>query len=136
MFDARLEAIVGTHGVFLTREAKDLGYDNGDIAKAVRTRIWHRIRRGAYTFVPIWDAASPEERHRILIRAVVRSMEGRVAVSHVSNLVERGVAVWGADLTRVHVTRLDGGAGRTEKDVVHHEGLWLKDEVEVVHGLP
>lgn len=135
MYDPRLEAIVAAHGVFLTREVKELGYDDGDITKAVRARVWHRIRRGAYTFTPIWRASTPEERHRIHIRAVVRAMPGPVAVSHVSNLVERGVAVWGVDLTRVHVTRLDGGAGRTERDVVHHEGLWLKDDLEVVNGL-
>jgi hypothetical protein len=37
------------------------------------------------------------------------------------------------DLGQVHVTRLDGGAGRTEGDVVHHEGLSLDSDL-VQHG--
>ena len=40
-----------------------------------------------------------------------------------------GIPTWDLDLSRVHVTRLDGGAGRIEGDVVHHEGVSLDHEV-------
>ena len=53
----------------------------------------------------------------------------RVALSHVSGVIDWDIPTWGLDLSRVHVTRLDGGAGRLEGDVVHHEGLSLDHEV-------
>jgi hypothetical protein len=52
----------------------------------------------------------------------------------VSALVDRRVEVWGMDLSRVHVTRLDRGAGRVEGDVVHHVGRTLGDDVVEIDG--
>ncbi|HSV39778.1 MAG TPA: type IV toxin-antitoxin system AbiEi family antitoxin domain-containing protein [Nocardioidaceae bacterium] len=135
MRDPRLEAIAAKHGVFLTREAKELGYEDKTITQAARSGLWHRVRHGAYVFPEVWHAADAVTRHRIRLRAVLRQTPGPVAASHVSSLVERGVATYGIDLTRVHVTRLDRGAGRIARDVQHHEGLWLHDDVEVVNGL-
>jgi hypothetical protein len=133
--DERLAAIAAKHGVFLTSEALDLGYDDKSISAAVRNRLWHRVRRGAYTMMGDWAAADAAMRHRILCRAVLRTHRDRVMVSHVSSLVERGVATWGIDLKRVHVTRLDGGAGRIERDVVHHEGVAPDADVDEVNGI-
>jgi len=50
----------------------------------------------------------------------MHALGGSVVLSHVSSLVVQGIRPWGLDLTRVHVTRLDGGAGRIEGDIVHH----------------
>ena len=57
-------------------------------------------------------------------------------MSHTTALLAHGIAVWGADLRRVHVTRLDRGAGRVEADVQHHVGLCAHDDVTDVAGLP
>jgi len=130
-----LRVVVETGGVFLRGEARDVGYDDKAVADAIRAGVWVRVRRGAYTFRDIWDAEDVAGRHAILSRAVIRSLGDRVALSHVSAAVEHGCATWGVDLTRVHVTRLDGGAGRTEKDVVHHEGRCLDDDVVHKHSL-
>ncbi|MEZ5193985.1 MAG: hypothetical protein R2734_16850 [Nocardioides sp.] len=56
-------------------------------------------------------------------------------MSHVSAAVAHGIATWGVRLDRVHVTRLDGGAGRLEKDVVHHVGDCRTGEVREQDGL-
>lgn len=133
--DQRLQAICAARVVFLTREALELGYDDKAIAAAVRLKLWHRIRRGAYTTYSIWSLADKLERHRILCRAVMRSLGDRVALSHTSNLIMRGIDTWGIDLSKVHVTRLDGGPGRTEHDIVHHEGVVTDGEVERVEGM-
>jgi hypothetical protein len=130
-----LRQIAASHGVFLTSEAKDLGYDDRSIARAVRGRLWHRVRRGAFTFTDLWEPATAEQRHRILSQAVMRSYRSRVALSHVSAAIMHGLATWSVDLTRVHVTRLDGGAGRTEPDVIHHEGGVTDDELVDFQGL-
>lgn len=120
-----LQATGVGHDVFLTRDAIALGHDERSIARAVRSGLWHRVRRGAFVPGPTWHAAGPEERHLITAAAIHRSYGECVAFSHVTAALMHGIAVWGIDLSRVHVTRLDGGAGRTERDLVHHEGLCL-----------
>lgn len=119
------EALAGPATVFLTSDALAVGYDGRSIARAVRRGEWHRVRRGAFVAGPAWEAAGPEERHLILAEAIHRSYGDSVAFSHVTAALLHGVATWGVDLTQVHVTRLDSGAGRTERDVVHHEGTCL-----------
>lgn len=120
-----LALIAAQHGVFLTQEARVLGYDERTIARAVRMHLWHRVRRGAYVPYQVWANADAEARHLIRARAVHRSYGDRVCMSHVTAALLHGIAVWGIDLDRVHLTRLDGGAGRTEPDVVHHEAQCL-----------
>jgi hypothetical protein len=135
MLDDALRAIVATRGVFLRSDARTLGYDDRTIAAALRHGRWVRVRRGAYTLRDIWEAEDEIGRHRILSRAVMRSHGDRVALSHGSAVLEHGIAVWGLDLSRVHVTRLDGGTGRIEKDVVHHEGLCTDGDVVERDGM-
>ncbi len=120
--DLMLRTIEREYGVFLRSEARELGYDDKAVRNALRLRLWRRVRHGAYCFFDTWEKADPVGRHLILARAVMRSLEGRVVLSHISALVAHGVAVWGADLRRVHVTRIDGGVGRVERDIVHHAG--------------
>lgn len=133
--DERLRAIERAFGVFLRSEARDCGHDDQSIRAAMRSKLWHRVRHGAYCFHDTWVAADATERYRILGRAVMRSLGRRVALSHTSALVEQGIPVWGADLSRVHVTRLDGGAGQRTSDTVHHEGTLLDTEIVEVDGL-
>ncbi|KAJ1684238.1 hypothetical protein LUZ63_020531 [Rhynchospora breviuscula] len=122
-----LDTLADERGVFTTRDALAAGLDDRDVTRAVRSGEWHRIRRGAFVAGPTWAAADPEARHLIRAAAVHRSYGDRVAFSHVTAALLHGLSVWDVDLNRVHVTRLDGGAGRTEPDVVHHEGLCLSD---------
>lgn len=116
-------------GVFLRSELLDLGYDDKMIRMAVRRRQWVRVRHGAYCFHDTWATSNAVDRHWTRARAVMRVLGGRAALSHVSSLVAQGVPVWGADLSTVHVTRLDGGAGRREGDVVHHRGRLADHEL-------
>jgi hypothetical protein len=43
--------------------------------------------------------------------------------------------IWGARLSHVHVTRLDGDASRIEGDVVHHRGTVHDGDVLLVEGM-
>jgi hypothetical protein len=131
--DDRLRSIERDHGVFLRSELLDLGYDDKMIRIAIRAGEWVRVRNGAYCFRDTWAAAEAVARHWIRARAVMRVMEGRVALSHISSLVAQGVPVWGADLSMVHVTRLDRGASRRECNVHHHKGR-LKDDDLIQRG--
>ena len=130
-----LRLIVSQLGFFTRAHAYDIGYDDREIAFAVRSKLWLRVRRGYYTFPDIWSAANAEARHLIRARAVMDSLGERVALSHVSGCLAHGMDTWGVDLTRVHVTRLDGGAGRLEGDVVHHTGRVEAHELREAHGV-
>lgn len=120
--DERLRHIERVEGVFTRAEVLDLGYDDRAIREMLRAKMIVRVRHGAYCSRDTWLAGSPEDRHVVLARAVMRAHAGRVALSHTSALLVQGIAVWGADLSKVHITRLDGASGRVERDVVHHEG--------------
>lgn len=126
-----LRILAETHGFFTRDEAHRAGYDDNAIRRAVRSRLWTRVRQGAYTFTDLWSSMDAVERHLVAARAVLRRLGDRAALSHTSAALMHGIHVWGADLSLVHVTRLDGGAGRTEAGVVHHEGLAIDDDLEV-----
>ncbi|HET8719161.1 MAG TPA: type IV toxin-antitoxin system AbiEi family antitoxin domain-containing protein [Nocardioidaceae bacterium] len=125
----RLRALAETTGSFTRADALDCGYDDKAIARAVKAGRWTRIRAGAYTFRDLWSHADELARHRATARAVMKRLGPSVALSHISAVIDHGLPAWSADLSLVHVTRLDGGAGRTEAGVVHHEGLCLKEDV-------
>jgi hypothetical protein len=122
------------HGAFLRREALALGFTDGTLGRALRTGAIVRVRQGAYTFADLWPTHE-EERHLITVRAVLRQLGSRVAVTHQSAAVLHGFEAWGLPLDRVHVTRLDGGSGRREAGVDHHTGLVLPDDVVTVEGI-
>ena len=130
-----LRAICLELGFFTRQHAREAGFDERAIDGAARSRRWLRMRRGYYTFPDIWASSAPEQRHLMRCRAVLDSLGDAVALSHVSGCLAAGIDLWGVALDRVHVTRLDGGAGRIERDVVHHEGVVDDREVGVVDGM-
>jgi hypothetical protein len=134
--DDRLRGICGARGVFLRSEALALGYDDRAIAHAVRTKVWHRVRRGAYTFTDIWADADARTRHGIRARAVMRAAKTDVVLSHTTAALEHVPTHWGIDLSDVHVTRLDAKAGRAEAGVRQHRGLVLPEDVCLTSSPP
>lgn len=124
-------------GFFTRGQALDCGYSEKQVAALTRHRIWVRFRRGYYCHGDTWQALDEVGRHLVRCAAVIDSIgPDVVALSHVSGAVRHGIEVWNVDLSRVHVTRLDGGAGRLEGDVVHHEGFVADDELTMVEGQP
>jgi hypothetical protein len=132
--ESPLRAISARHGSFRRREAIALGIDDATLRRAVRRGALVKVRHGAYTFGDEWTQLDAEGRHLVLTRAVLRSLGQDVAASHHSACLLHSMETWGLDLRRAHVTRLDGGAGRTEGDVVHHEGLSLDGDLVRVGG--
>jgi hypothetical protein len=130
-----LRAIFDIQGFFTRDQARQVGYDDRSVAAAVRSRMWQRIRRGYYVYADAVSGFDVVERHLLTCRCVLHSMGSDVALSHVSGALAHGLSVWNCDLSQVHVTRLDGGAGRVEAGVVHHEGLCLDEEVVEVDGM-
>jgi hypothetical protein len=126
--DAALQLITDT-GVALRREMLERGATDRDIYSGLRRGLLRRVRHGAYTTVERWDSADEYARARLRCIATSKAMGDRVVLTHTSSLVMQGVPVWGADLTKVHVTRLDGATGRINAGVVHHEGLITEDDL-------
>jgi hypothetical protein len=129
-----LRILCQIQGFFTRAEAAEAGYADRDVTRMMRGRVWHRIRRGYYSYADIWAGLDEVGRHRVRSLAVLHSLGPAVALSHVSAVIVHGIAVWNVDLSRVHVTRLDGAAGRTEGDVVHHEGVCLAQDVVELDG--
>jgi hypothetical protein len=130
-----LRTICETYGVFLRREANELVWDDRALRAARRAGQIVRVRQGAYVFGDTWAPMTPEQRHLTLVRAVMRLLGPRAVVSHHSAALLHGLHLWGVDLGRAHVTRVDSVSGRTTPDSVHHEGLCLDTDLEVVDGL-
>jgi len=130
-----LRVIAQVDGFFTRRQAMEAGHDAKTIARALKAGRWVRVRAGAYTFPDLWEAVDPVAQHLCRAHAVARKLGDRVALSHVSAALEHGLTVWNVDLRLVHVTRLDGGAGRIEAGVVHHEGLTRQEDLVERHGI-
>jgi hypothetical protein len=122
--------------VVLRSELLAGGLTDNQIQALVRSGELHRVRHGAYVSAALWATVSSEDRHRVLVRAVLKRAHPTTVVSHVSNAVERGAPVWGISLDEVHTTRLDGKNGRREAGIVHHRGALEASEVEFVNGIP
>jgi len=129
-----LRMLTAEHGFFTRPDALGCGLADRDLTQLVRGRALVRFRRGSYAFTDEWFALDDVGRHLVRARAVLRSLGPSVALSHVSGVVRHGIDSWGLPLDRVHVTRLDGAAGRIEGDVVHHEGTALGEDVLEVGG--
>ncbi|MEU6137685.1 type IV toxin-antitoxin system AbiEi family antitoxin domain-containing protein [Nocardioides sp. NPDC047086] len=129
-----LDLAVERAGFFTTQHAKAAGYADREITKMVRRREWHRIRRGAYAPAAVWAELDDVGRHRVRSSAVLHALGPKVALSHASGVVRHDIDLWRVPLDRVHVTRLDGGPGRIEGDVVHHEGFTGHDDIIEVEG--
>lgn len=132
---ARRELPSLTGAVWLRRHALAEGLNHQTIAALIRTGEWHRVRRGAYTSGELWRSLGPEERHRLLCRAVLLVMHPSTVLTHVSSAIEQGAETWGFNLDEVHTTRTDGKGGRNEAGVVRHEGVLHESEVKIVHGV-
>ena len=112
------------------------GYSDRHIRSAVRTGLLKRLRHGVYVYAAEYANLTPEQRHVILVRSVADKLGPSVAVSHQSACAVHGLAMYGLPHDKVHVTRLDGSAGRTEHGIVHHVGQVVSDEdLEEVNGV-
>ena len=112
------------------------GMTDNQIDRLVRGRILKRIRYGAYVDYATWERLRPEDRHRLLARAVLARAHGQTALTHVSSIIERGLPLWGFSLDVVHTTRTsDERAGRRQRDWVPHRAILGEDDREEVNGV-
>lgn len=118
------------HTLFSRGEAVRRGYNDKDLAYAVRHAILARPRYGWYADAGVWAAADEVQRFRMRGHAVALQHGDRVMLSHTSAAVELGVPLFEPDLSVVHVTRLDGRTGRIEAGAQHHAPTWHAGQVD------
>ncbi len=73
-------------GVFTVADARRAGLTPDDVRSAIRTRAWHRLRRGVYVPAARWLelAADPRARHLLLCAAALAVLGPGPVVSHSS----------------------------------------------------
>jgi very-short-patch-repair endonuclease len=131
-----LRALCALHTVFLRREALALGYDDRTLRHACKRGVLHRVRHGSYIFGDTWTSLNEVERHLVVCAAALRTAKSGAVLSHVSAVAAYDLPTWELPLHDVHLTRLDGSAGRSEAGVRQHRGILDPAEVRVAHGLP
>lgn len=108
--------------VVLTSELVAQGHTQRSIRHLIRDGVLTRLRHGSYADASLWATLSEVDRHRLLVRAVVKRRKGTYAVSHYSALAEHGVDLWGVDLQRVQLTHADSVGQRNIAGVDQHRG--------------
>ncbi|UUW88226.1 type IV toxin-antitoxin system AbiEi family antitoxin domain-containing protein [Pimelobacter simplex] len=124
-----LGLIANDDGTLLRRDAIAHGADDNALLRAVRSGHLVRIRQGAYVLRGVWDSSDAVERHRLLLSAVRRQYDDRVAASHTSACIKHGGPTWGLRLESAHLTNLYGITERNQGKVVHHRGSCRVDDV-------
>lgn len=119
----------------LRRTLLDRGHTDRSLARAVRTGVLARPRRGAYVAGEVWRTMTEEQRYAVRCRVAVLQARTGVILSHVSALPFNDGPLWGFDLSEIHVTREDGFAGRREAGIQRHCGQLLAGDVVETHGL-
>ncbi len=111
-------------------DALAAGYDDRDLARAVRRGGLTRIRRGAYL-----DPNAGLPRHRALVLATAPALRAGSVVSHASAAALHGLPLWRAGGERVHVTRSPPAAGSGSAVVHLHVARLPEDDLTLVDGL-
>ena len=107
-------------GAFTSRDAYECGYHPQSLSQLVRRGQITRVGPGAYVDRERYEAASPERRHEMSTRAVVRTFDGRVYASHYSALTLMSLPVFGAPLGHIHVARAADALSRRRSGLSIH----------------
>lgn len=107
-------------GLCTAGDALACGYDRQALSRLARNGAAVRLGYGAYVERTSYAAASPEQRHRLATRAVVRGFEGRLAASHQSALTLLDLPLWQVPIKQIHVARTVVGHGRRSPALTVH----------------
>lgn len=136
-----MKAVAARQGnVFSRAQALTCGYTDDQIKYLVADQSWRRIRHGQFaetvdrSHLPPWGQRAEE--HEEAVHALLNSLEpGSVAVSHQSALLLHHVPVYGLDLSKVHVTKLNRRI-RSMPGVSCHRGELVAADLATVNGVP
>ncbi|MBB3041348.1 type IV toxin-antitoxin system AbiEi family antitoxin domain-containing protein [Nocardioides soli] len=121
--------------VMMRFELLAAGYDGSAIARMRRAGALHRLRHGAYVEGALWRSLNAAGRRRLVARATLRSARSPAVLAGPSAADELQAPVWDMG-DAVHITRLDGRAGRREAGVVQHRGSMRAGDLTIRDGIP
>jgi hypothetical protein len=124
--------LVALHGVALTRDLSDCGYDRHGVSSLVRAGQLVRVRAGAFVEGARHRDSDAVTRHLFEARAVTRSLGQSYAVSHLSAVATLGLPVVTSDLGRVHVSQVGQGRSRQDRRLRVHAPVSTSDVT--LHG--
>lgn len=132
-----LAAVAATqNGVFLRRQAVQLGYTDDEIGRLVRRGEWRRLRRGAYCESALLAEDTFGDSEEFLrTQACALVLQPPAFASHSSALSVHNLPRWGTPSGQSHFTRPLHHAGRHEAGVVHHEANLSDAEKTTVRGV-
>ena len=129
--------ILDETGSVLRRELLEFGLSKDEVERMLARGVLVRVRRGAYARADNWAALSPERRHLLAARAVLRAIPRPAVLSHTSAAIAHGLPVWGADLTKIHIVRTSRRlSAHVEAGVVHHACQLPAEHRTTVAGIP
>lgn len=120
--------------ITLRKELLAAGATDQSLARALRSGVYERPRRGAYVDGARWRSMTTEQQYAVRSRAAYRQARTEVSLSHTSALTLLDAPVWGLELDEVHLTRLDGLSGRREAGIRQHCGALVEGDVLIAHG--
>ena len=100
--DALVLVAMAHHGLLTTKMARDVGYDERALGRAVRRGLLEHLARGLYA-LPMPEA-SPEQLHLRLARGGLL-LYPDAGLGHVSAVLAHGLPVFGPDLRRATLCR-------------------------------
>jgi hypothetical protein len=123
------------NGLFTTAQALEAGYSKAEIAAAIRTRLWTRLRRGVLITTAQHHSFDSRGQHIAQLRAILLNTSGPTFASHLSAtvvhclpLLDRRVVVTVTHPGAAHSKLRDGAKHYTSRVDAHEHTL--------VDGLP
>lgn len=122
-------------GAFTSAQAYRAGHTHDELQRLRDHKVLESVRRGVYALREPYRALDDEQRHRVDAKACLLVLKQPATLSHET------AAVWGEqpllrpDLDRLHVTRPELKASRTEAGVHHHPGALPTAHLREVDGV-
>ena len=118
--------------IITSRRLRESGMSTSHLEQGARTGRFLRIRPGAYVVVAEWQNATPEERHRAAVDALVATASRAPVFSHESAALLQGIPVLGgwAEVPHLVDSELTPASRRSPRAAVVHRPRHLPDIVE------
>ncbi len=130
-------AVVAGHGVVTAQRLRELGIEERQLQRWVRTGVLVRLRRGVYTTGDLWSGWDEfHGRPLARIRAAHLTLTVDHAFSHDSAGVVRRLRLLRPQDSAIHINRQDLRGRRTRYGIEHHGAEVDPSRVQVVDGVP
>lgn len=122
-------------GAFTSAQAYSAGHTHDELQRLRDHGVLESVRRGVYVLREPHRALDDEQRHRVEAKACLLVLKQPATLSHETAAVWGGLPLLTPALDRLHVTRPELKASRTEAGIHHHPGSLPAGHVREVDGV-